>query len=179
MKTLITSLFIIIFVFTVTGMSEFNNDNFHLSDECPEQEPFDWVAVDLFLTSTQHQQNREKASIGNMKKQDVEFKKVLAKYLDGEPRTKDEVTKYWNALGKYWQNNGIIPLTNSETCQAINNKLSSEIFVQRHQEAFNPRAFYQINDKYLIIHKSTERNTRPKSALILDKNLNILVAFGI
>lgn len=179
MKALITPIIILIVSFTGAELSQFYSDTRHSLNECPVQESFDWVAVDLFLTSTQHQQNRENAGLGNLKKQDVEFKTILANHLDGEPRTKEEVTQYWDALGEYWQREGITPVTNPQVCQKINDKLSSEIFVQRNQEFYSPRAFYQINDKYLILQKSGEINTRPKPALILDKNLNILASFGI
>jgi|AntRauTorcE11898_2_1112593.scaffolds.fasta_scaffold20036_1 hypothetical protein len=179
MKTLIISIIILSVSSTGTEISHFYSDTRHSLNECPVQEPFDWVAVDLFLTSTQHQQNREKAGIENLKKQDVEFKTILSNYLDGDPRTKEEVTKYWNALGEYWQRKGITPVTNPQICQKINDKLSSEIFVQRYDESHIRRAYYQINDKYIILHRSTERDTRPKPALILDKHLNILTSFGI
>lgn len=179
MKTLITSVIILIVSFSGAEVSQFNSDIMHSLNECPQQEAFDWVAVDLFITSTQHQQNREKAGFENLKKQDVEFKTILSNYLDGEPRTKEEVTKYWNALGEYWQRKGITPVTNPQVCQTINDKLNSEIFVQRNGESYIPRAYYQINNKYLILHKSEEIDTRPKPALILDKHLNIVASFGI
>ena len=179
MKTLIISIIILIVSFTGTEISQFYIDTTLPLNECPVQEPFDWVAVDLFFTSTQHQQKREKAGFENLQKQDVEFKTILANYLDGEPRTKEEVTQYWNALGEYWKRKGITPVTNPHVCQTINDKLSSEIFVQRYDESHIPRAYYQVNDKYLILYKSTERDTRPKPALISDKQLNILASFGI
>lgn len=181
MKALITSIFILLVAITGTDMSQFNSysDTRNLSVECTEQEPFDWVAVDLLMTSTQHLQNREKAGIGNLKKKDVEFESILAEKLDGEPSTNEEVTKYWCALGIYWQRKGIKPVTNPQSCQAIDDKLNSGTFVQRYQESHSLRAYYQINDKYLILYKSTERDTRPKPALILDKNLYVLASFGI
>ncbi len=179
MKSLIISIIILIVSFTGTEISQFYSETRYSLNECPVQEPFDWVAVDLFITSTQHQQNREKAGFGNLEKQDIEFKTILANYLNGEPRTKEEVTQYWNALGEYWQRKGITPVTNPQVCQTINDKLNSEIFVQKYDESYIPRAYYQINDKYLIVHKSTARDTRPKPALILDKHLNILASFGI
>src|SRR5690625_1816508 len=132
MKTLIISIIILIVSFTGTEISQFYLDTTLPLNECPVQEPFDWVAVDLFLTSTQHQQNREKAGFENLHKQDVEFNTILADYLDGELRTKEEITQYWNVLQDYWTRKGITPVTNLHVCQIINDKLISEIFVQRY-----------------------------------------------
>lgn len=179
MITIILTVIVSIVSLTSTEISLSHTEVRYSLNECPVQEPSDWVAVNLFLTGTQHQQNREKAGLGNLKRDDVEFNTILANYLNGEPRTKEEVIKYWNALGEYWQRKGITPETDPQVCQTINDKLSSEIFVQRYGESHIPRAYYQINDKYLIFHKSTEINTGLSPALVLDKNFNILASFGI
>src|SRR5690625_190438 len=179
MKTLIISIIILIVSFTGTEISQFYIDTTLPLNECPVQEPFDWVAVDLFFTSTQHQQNREKAGFENLQKQDVEFKTILANYLDGEPRTKEEVTQYWNALGEYWKRQGITRVTNHHGCQTISDQLNSEIFGQSYDESHIPRAYYQVHDKYRLVYKRTEQDTRPEPALTLDRQLNILASFGI
>lgn len=146
---------------------------------CPAQEPFDWVAIDLFLSGEQHQQTRVENGLSKLNKDESEFKLILAKYLDGDPSTKEEVQLYWQALSDYWQQNDVNLVADSKTCQKINESLRQSNSTNLMNENTVPRAFYHIEGKYLIIHRSTITTTRPQPAVIMGENFSILKTFGI
>lgn len=181
----IPMILITVFAVIITGLAEqspiVNKPNVYNRGEiqaCPEQEPFDWVAVNLVLTAGHLEEQRIKSRISNFIFDTVEFK-TKHREVQTDPRTKEEVISYWKALGSYWNERGVKAVTETRICELIGEVIESDESIRRYQDTHTPRAYYRIKDKYLIIYKSRKPGTGRSPVVILDKDFEVAGSFGI
>jgi hypothetical protein len=180
MKTIsiLLSLFTIITIGAKLDWSQ-NSAGDVLEISCPDKEPFDWVVVNLFLTSDRHDMLREELGLTEFVMNEDEFNKTLSKHLENDPQTEEDVIKYWNTLGDYWSTEGVKHVNGQDECKSISTALKLDIHYERLRNEYSPRAYYSIGEYYFIVFNSNQPGFRTSPARILSKEFEILEAFGM
>lgn len=146
---------------------------------CPEQEAFDWVAINLFLTSDNLEQQRTKSGVSSYAIDETKLGSILGVEVNWEPRTQEDVLEYWNALGAYWQKRGVEHISDPKVCEVIGEALSTDISLQTYKDTHVPRAYYKIDNKYLVIYKSNKPGTGRTPVRLLNEDFRIISRFSM
>jgi len=176
MKTVVI-LKILLFVLFIKFLPDYKVNEVR---NCPAFEPFDWVAITHLLTANNLQLTREKASLNTYSIKESEFISITGVDKNYIAQSQEDANKYLVALGKYWTNKRVTLVIDTTICKKINDVLTTNNNVNELEKIIETRSYFKINDKYLVIYKSSAvKISGLTTVLVLNNQFEIVNQFGM